>query len=105
MIIADMMQPDGRVFVNSEWVPITDRWPCVSYKKSNVGLKLRTDFLRGRDVLLRELEGDATMKAVREFERGAAGRATREFYNDRTFRAVREQQEMVERLGRDGRLG
>lgn len=53
---------------------------------------------------IRELEGDATMKAIREFERGAAGRAIREFYNDRTLRAVREQQEMVERLRRDGWL-
>jgi len=52
MLVGDMMQPDGRVFLKSEWAPIADRWPCVSYKRSNVGLKLRSEFQPGRDVLL-----------------------------------------------------
>jgi hypothetical protein len=52
MRIADMMAPDGRVFLKSEWGPINDEWPCVSFTKKSVGDRLRRDFVRGRDVLI-----------------------------------------------------
>lgn len=29
MLVGDMVQPDGRVLLKSEWAPIADRWPCV----------------------------------------------------------------------------
>jgi hypothetical protein len=52
MQIAEMMKPDGRVFLKSEWGPIDDGWPCVSFTKKSVGDKLRRNFVSGRDVLV-----------------------------------------------------
>ncbi len=52
MRIADMMKPEGRVFLKSEWQPISDRWPCVSFTKRSVGDRLRRDFVVSRDVLI-----------------------------------------------------
>lgn len=52
MLISDMMQPSGRVFLKSEWGPISDYWPCVSFTKPSVGTWLRKEFVPGRDVLV-----------------------------------------------------
>lgn len=52
MLISDMMQPAGRVFLKSEWGPISDYWPCVSFTKPSVGARLRREFVPGRDVLV-----------------------------------------------------
>ena len=52
MQIADMMKPEGRVFLKSEWGPISDYWPCVSFTKRSVGDRLRRDFVAGRDVII-----------------------------------------------------
>lgn len=52
MQVADMMKPNGRVFLKSEWGQISSDWPCVSFTKRSVGEKLRHDFLAGRDVLV-----------------------------------------------------
>lgn len=52
MLISDMMQPSGRVFLKSEWGPINDYWPCVSFTKPSVGAWLRREFVPGRDVLV-----------------------------------------------------
>ncbi|MBB57581.1 MAG: hypothetical protein CMM42_10170 [Rhodospirillaceae bacterium] len=46
------MKPDGRVFLKSEWGPIGDDWPCVSFTKKSVGDRLRTEFRPGSDVLV-----------------------------------------------------
>jgi hypothetical protein len=50
--IADMMAPDGKVFLKSEWAPISDYWPCVSFTKRSVGYRLSKEFVPGRDVLV-----------------------------------------------------
>lgn len=52
MKVADLMQTDGRVFLKSEWAPISDDWPCVSFTKKSVGQRLRGEFRPGRDVLV-----------------------------------------------------
>ena len=52
MKVADLMKPDGRVFLKSEWAPISDDWPCVSFTKKSVGQRLRQDFRPGRDILV-----------------------------------------------------
>jgi len=52
MKVADLMQNDGRVFLKSEWGPINDEWPCVSFTKTSVGHRLRREFRPGRDVLV-----------------------------------------------------
>ncbi len=52
MQIADMMKPNGRVFLKSEWGPINDGWPCLSFTKRSVGDRLRLNFRPGRDVLI-----------------------------------------------------
>lgn len=52
MILSDMMAPDGRVFLKSEWAQIGDGWPCLSFTKASVFRRLRAEFRVGRDVLL-----------------------------------------------------
>jgi hypothetical protein len=53
------MAPDGKVFLKSEWAPIGDNWPCLSFTKKAVGDRLRREFLPGRDVLIYVGTGDA----------------------------------------------
>ena len=52
MRISDMMKPDGRVFLKTEWAQISDEWPCVSFTKHSVGDRLRREFAVGRDILV-----------------------------------------------------
>jgi len=52
MRVSDMMKPDGRVFLKSEWGQISDEWPCVSFTKRSVGDRLRREFVAGRDALV-----------------------------------------------------
>ena len=52
MRVSDMMKPDGRVFLKSEWGQISDDWPCVSFTKQFVGDRLWRDFVPGRDVII-----------------------------------------------------
>ena len=46
------MAADGKVFLKSEWAPISDYWPCVSFTKRSVGARLRQEFAPGRDMLI-----------------------------------------------------
>ena len=52
MRVSDIMKPDGRVFLKSEWGQISDEWPCLSFTKRSVGDRLRREFVAGRDVLI-----------------------------------------------------
>ena len=52
MRIADMMRPEGHVFLKSEWAPISDYWPAVSFTNRSVGIDLGNRFKPGRDVLV-----------------------------------------------------
>jgi len=52
MLIADMMKPDGRVFLKSEWGQISDYWPAVSFTKRSAGERLRANYVPGRDILV-----------------------------------------------------
>lgn len=52
MQVRDLMQEQGRVFLKSEWGPIGDGWPCVSFTKKSVGERLRREFVPGRDALI-----------------------------------------------------
>ncbi len=52
MLVSDMMDPGGRVFMKSEFGPIGDNWPCFSYTRKNVGQRLRADFRPGRDIVI-----------------------------------------------------
>ncbi len=52
MLVSDMMDPGGRVFMKSEFGPIGDNWPCVSYTRKAVGQRLRADFRPGRDIVI-----------------------------------------------------
>ena len=52
MQVAELMAADGAVFLKSEWAPISDEWPCVSFTKRFVGNRLRQEFVPGRDALV-----------------------------------------------------
>ena len=56
--VADLMATDGKVFLKSEWGPIGDNWPCLSFTKKAVGDRLRREFLPGRDILIYVGTGD-----------------------------------------------
>ena len=50
MLLRDVLAPDGRIFLKSEWGAISDEWPAVSFSKKNVGERLRREFNPERDV-------------------------------------------------------
>ncbi len=50
--LRDIIARDGRIFVKSEWGPISDDWPAVSFSKRSVGDRLRELFNPTRDVIL-----------------------------------------------------
>ncbi len=52
MIVRDMMQLDGRIFLKSVFGQIGDNWPCVSFSRRSVGDRLRQEFVPGRDVMI-----------------------------------------------------
>jgi hypothetical protein len=52
VLVSDMMDAGGRVFMKSEFGPIGDDWPCFSYTRKNVGQRLRADFRPGRDIII-----------------------------------------------------
>jgi hypothetical protein len=52
MLLRDVIAPDGRIYLKSEWGPLSDLWPAVSFSKTSVGRRLQTDFNPVRDVIL-----------------------------------------------------
>jgi hypothetical protein len=52
MILRDVVTPNGRIFLKSEWGPISDEWPAVSFSKRSVADRLRAQFNPDRDVIL-----------------------------------------------------
>ncbi len=52
LLIADMMEPGGRVFLKGEFAPIGDQWPCFSFTKKPVGQRLQAEFRAGRDTII-----------------------------------------------------
>ncbi len=52
MLIRDLVRPDSRVFLKSEWGPASEYWPAVSFSKRAVGRKIRSIYLPGRDFVV-----------------------------------------------------
>jgi hypothetical protein len=52
MVLRDVIASNGRIFLKSEWGPISDEWPAVSFTRSAVGNRLRNEFQPDRDVIL-----------------------------------------------------
>jgi hypothetical protein len=52
MLIADMMEASGRVFLKSEFGPIGEQWPCFSFTKKPVGRRLQSEYRPGRDIVV-----------------------------------------------------
>ena len=52
MQVADLMRPNGRVFLKSVFGQIGDGWPCLSFSRPSVGEMLRQEFTPGRDVMI-----------------------------------------------------
>ncbi|AWN50254.1 hypothetical protein DK419_25910 [Methylobacterium terrae] len=46
------MMPNGRIFLKSEWAPISDYWPALSFSKMSIGQYLSKEFRPGRDILI-----------------------------------------------------
>lgn len=47
-----MMAPDGRVYMKSEFGPISNDWPCFSFTRKSLGVRLQADFKPGRDIII-----------------------------------------------------
>jgi hypothetical protein len=60
MILSEILASDGRVFLKSEWGPISDHWPAVSFSDAAVGKYLRGNFRPKSDILLYIGTSDAT---------------------------------------------
>jgi hypothetical protein len=58
MTVNDILATDGRVFLKSEWGPISDYWPAVSFSKEAVGRYLRGNFRPKSDLLFYVGTGD-----------------------------------------------
>jgi hypothetical protein len=52
MLVSDIVKPGTRVFLKSEWGPVSDDWPAVSFSKQAVGRKIRSVYVPGRDFIV-----------------------------------------------------
>src|ERR1035437_6477702 len=52
MRLRDVVKPDGKVFLKSEWAPASESWPDVSYSKRTVVEFLQREFQPGRDAIV-----------------------------------------------------
>lgn len=52
MFLKDVIAEDGHIFLKSEWGPMSDHWPALSFSKRSVGDRLRRDFNPDRDAIL-----------------------------------------------------
>jgi hypothetical protein len=50
--IRDLLRPESRVFLKSEWGPTSDYWPAFSFSKRSVGRKIRTVYVPERDFII-----------------------------------------------------
>src|ERR1700741_3187798 len=52
MRLCDLIKPDGKIFIKSEWEPASPTWPAVSFSKRTVGETLQREFQPGRDAIV-----------------------------------------------------
>lgn len=52
MLLRDLIKPDGKIFIKSEWQPADASWPAVSFSKRTVGETLQREFQPGRDAIV-----------------------------------------------------
>jgi hypothetical protein len=52
MKVRDIVGDGGRIFVKSEWAPLADEWPAVSFGKLSVGNFLRQQYRRNTDLIV-----------------------------------------------------
>jgi hypothetical protein len=52
MQLRDLVKPDGKIFIKSEWEPASPTWPAVSFSKRTVGESLQKQFQPGRDAII-----------------------------------------------------
>jgi hypothetical protein len=52
MLLRETIAVDGHMFLKSEWGPISDDWPALSFTKRSVGDRLRREFDPARDIIL-----------------------------------------------------
>jgi hypothetical protein len=52
MQLRDLIKPDGKIFIKSEWEPASATWPAVSFSKRTVGETLQREFQPGRDAII-----------------------------------------------------
>ncbi|HWR14153.1 MAG TPA: hypothetical protein VN577_04965 [Terriglobales bacterium] len=52
MILGDIITASDKMFVKSEWAPVSDRWPALSFTRQSIGRKLRALMNPARDVVI-----------------------------------------------------
>jgi hypothetical protein len=52
LTIADITHPDGRVFLRSEFAPVSGRWPCIAFSKKSARQRLRHEYQRSPDIII-----------------------------------------------------
>jgi hypothetical protein len=52
MRISDLLRPGTRIFLKSEWGPVSDDWPALSFSKRSVGKRIRSAYTPSRDYII-----------------------------------------------------
>ena len=50
--VAELASPESRFFLKSEWGPISEKWPALSFSKRSVGDYLNREYNPARDFIL-----------------------------------------------------
>jgi hypothetical protein len=69
MRLKEIVAEDGRIFLKSEWGPMSDHWPALSFSKRSVGDRLRQEFNPDRDAIIYVGTGDPKSTGAPEHHR------------------------------------
>lgn len=50
--IADIMHPNGRIFLRPEFAPLGARWPCIAFSKKTARQRLRQSYRKSLDIII-----------------------------------------------------
>ncbi len=67
--LADLLKPDSRIFLKSEWGPVSMRWPALSFSKRSVGDFLNQEYRPGRDLIVYAGTGNSERTREADFRK------------------------------------
>ncbi len=67
--LADLLKADSRIFLKSEWGPVSTRWPALSFSKRSVGDFLNQEYRPGRDLIVYAGTGNSERTREADFRK------------------------------------